>query len=343
MQGVSELMEHRGDLVPGEQRGLTLWCLGAVAHIKDNGQLLTLTTLFCEVAHPRATTFGGTTEVVTIEECQRLTVLVDDLEDLHVRMVCGNVCTLLECQAIDAVGSIEHTIDEHAVDIEIRLHLVFRDIQHLLLHLLRIVEAVVGLQLEVGTLRLAGKVLDGFGLSLGLRRIFANQVLEEGIDVFRCLGHRLLQRIRSIVGIAHNLCLFCTQLGNLYHDGEGVVLTSAVGSMDRSLVNLLAQLTVVEAGQQSLLCGVDDDDGIGSFAASALSILGTLGDIGFAETCQIFFLIYPHDCIVGGSRKLITPLCLQLRDAQVDFLHAGHLVIRQQGTLAYKVLIGFLQ
>ena len=108
-------------------------------------------------------------------------------------MIGRDVCALLEREAINTVGGIEHAVDQHAINRKIRFHLVVGDIQHLLLHLGRIIETVVGLKLEVGTLGLAGKVLDGLRLGISLGAIGLDQVLQEGIDVFGRLSHRILQ------------------------------------------------------------------------------------------------------------------------------------------------------
>ena len=195
MKRMAELMEHGGHLVPGDQRGLTLWCLGAVANIEDDRQLVPLATLLLETVHPGSTTLRRTTVIVAIEECKALAVIVDHLIGLHVGMIGWDVCALLEREAIHAAGRIEHTVEKYAIDREIGLHFVVGDIQHLLLHLGRIVEAVIGLEFEVGTLGLAGIVLDGLRLGIGLRTVGLDQVLQEGIDIIGCLGHRVLQRI----------------------------------------------------------------------------------------------------------------------------------------------------
>ena len=68
-----------------------------------------------------------------------------------------------------------------------------------------------------------------------------------------------------------------------------------------------------------------------------------LGDISLAESCQVFFFINPHDSVVGSSLKQVAPLLLQVADAQIDFLHTRHLLVRQEGTLAHEILIDFLQ
>ena len=168
-------------------------------------------------------------------------------------MVRRNIGTLLERQTVGTVSSIEHTIEQYAVDIEVGLHLVLRDVEQLLLHLSGIVEVVVGLEVEVSDGEtvghmLAGKVLDGLCLGISLGHIGLNQVRQEIVDIHWGLGHRILQRIRGIIRIAHDLGLLGTQLGNLDNQWEGIVLACSIGTMDRGFVNLLAQLTVIEAG-----------------------------------------------------------------------------------------------
>ena len=216
-------------------------------------------------------------------------------------MIGGNVHTLLERKAIHAIGSIEDTILEHAVDGEVRFYLVFADVQQFLLHLRRIVEAVVRLELEVGTLCLLGKLLDSLRLCISLGTILADEVLQEGINIVRRLSHCVFQRVRGIVFVSHQLALLSTQLGNLSSNGEGVVLVGTICTMDRSLINAFAQVAIIETGKEGLLGGIHNDDSVGSLASSALGVLLTLGDIGFAQSCQIFLLVDPHQGVVGSS------------------------------------------
>ena len=327
MQGVTKLMEHSSHLVPRQQRGHTIGSLGVVAHIKYNRYLVALTALLLETVHPGSSALRGTAVVIAAEQGQRPAILVDDLEGLHIRMIEGNILTLLERQTIDTVGGIEDSIDKHAVDIEVGFHLVVGDIQEFLLHLCRVVETVVRLQLEVRACGLAGKVLDGLRLGIGLRRILADEVLQEGIDIIRCLGHRPFQRVRCIVGIAHDLCLLCPQPGHLADDREGVVLACTVGTMDRSLKDLLAQIAVVEVSQDSLLCRVYNDDGIGSLTASVLSIFLALGGVSLAESSEFLLLVHPDNSIVSGCLQQVAPLLLKIGNPEIDFLHTLHLVL----------------
>ena len=294
-------MEHRRHFVPGNQRGLTLRSLGTVAYIKYNRQLVPLTALLLETVHPCTTALCRTAVVVAVEQSERLAVFVNHLERLHIRMIGGNVRTLLERKAIHAVGCIKHTILKHAIDGEVGLNLVFADVQQFLLHLCRIVEAVVGLEFKVGTFRLLGKLFDSLRLCISLGTILANEVLQESIDIVRRLGHRVFQRIRGVVFVSHQLALLSTQLGNLGSNGEGVVLVCTICTMDRSLEHLFAQLAIVETGKKRLLGGIHNDDSIGSLASSALCVFLTLGDVSFAQSCQLFFLLDPYQSVVGSS------------------------------------------
>ena len=300
--------------------------------------------LLLEGIHPRSSALGGSTVVVAIEQSQGLAVLVDNLEHAHVRMIGRNVGALLEGESVHQIGCIEHTIDQHAVDIEIRLHLIVRDVEQGLLHLGRIVETVVGLEVEIGTLALSGKVLDGLGLSIGLGRIFLDQVLQEGIDILRSLGHRVLQGIGSIAGIAHQLGLLSTQLGNLANNLKRVVLSlGTIGTMNGGFKDPLAQVAIVEAGKDSLLGGVDNDDCVRRLASTTLGIFLALGNVSIAQACQVFLLIDPNHSVVGSSLELVAPLLLQVGDAQVDFLHTLHLILGQQRALANEILVDFLE
>ena len=90
-------------------------------------------------------------------------------------MIEGNVIALLERETIGTIGGIEHTVDEYTVNIKIGLYFFVGDVKQLLLHLGRIIEAVVGLKLEVGSLSLTGKVLDSLRLGIGLRGVLTDE------------------------------------------------------------------------------------------------------------------------------------------------------------------------
>ena len=343
MEGMTELMEERRHLIPSEQRRFAFGCFRIVAHVEDDWHLVVAATLLSKAIHPRTAALRWATIIVGIEECLLLAVLVEHLEHLHVGMISRDVGALLETESVSAVGCIEHAVDEDTVDVEVRLHLVVTDIEQLVLHLCRIVETVVRLQLEVLTFRLTSEILDCLSFRIRLRLILCNEAFQKSIDIFRGLCHCLLQRIGSIVRITHKFCLLGTQLGNLAHNGVGVELTSAVGTVDGSLIHLSAQVAVLETGEQRLLRGIDDDDSVRSLTAKTLGILLALLHVGSTQSREFLLAIHPHHGFVGSFGQQVAPLLLQVGDAQVDCLHALFLIVRQQSTLAHKLLVSLLQ
>ena len=106
-------------------------------------------------------------------------------------MISRDILTLAEAKSVDTMSRIEDTIHEYGIKIEVRLHIIIRETVLILLHLSRIIEAVVRLEAEVSTLRLLSILLDSLCLSLRLRFVSLNHLTQEGIDVIRILCHRL--------------------------------------------------------------------------------------------------------------------------------------------------------
>ena len=121
------------------------------------------------------------------------------------------------------------------------------------------------------------------------------------------------------------------------------MLACPIGTVNRGFKHLSPQVSVVQTGQQGLLCGVNDDNGIGCFASSAFCILSALGNVGLAQSCQIFLFLNPYYGIIRGFRQNVTPLGLQVRDTQVYFLHSLHVFVREQSAFTYKFLISLFQ
>ena len=313
VEGVTEFMEHGANLIPCNQRRLTLWSLGVVAYIIYNRQLSPLVALLGKSTHPGTATLGRTAEVVAIEKGDRLAVLVAHLEYLHIWVVGRDILALLEVQSVNTMGSIEHTVHLHAVDVEVWLNLIISDVEHLLLHLGRIIEAVVWLQLEVLALGLLSVSFDIAGFGISFRRILLDELLQEIVYILGVLRHSLLQRVLGVVVVTHQLSLLGTQLGNLGNDREGVELRiGAIRTMDAGHIHLAAKLTVLKIGEDSLLGGVHDDDAVRRLAATALSILFALCDIGIAQTGEFLLTVHPNHGVVGSSRKKIAKLLLEI-------------------------------
>ena len=107
-------------------------------------------------------------------------------------MICGDVFTLFERQSIGSVRGIEHSIDENAIDIEVRFDVVFGEVILRFLHLCRVIEAVIGLKREVFTFGFTCKLLDFTRLFVGFWLIRCNQLFQESIDILWRFGHSVL-------------------------------------------------------------------------------------------------------------------------------------------------------
>ena len=113
--------------------------------------------------------------------------------------------------------------------------------------------------------------------------------------------------------------------------------------MNGSLIDLTAQVAVVETGQKGLLRGIDDDDGVWCLAATALCIFLALLYVGLVQSRKLLLAVHPHHGIISGVENQVAPFLLQVCDAQVDLLHALLLFVRQQRALAHELLVGLLQ
>ena len=113
--------------------------------------------------------------------------------------------------------------------------------------------------------------------------------------------------------------------------------------MHRSLIDLFPQFAVVEACQQRLLCGVDDDDAVRRLAAPTLRILLTLRNISLTQSGELFYIVHPHGRPIGGFREQIAPLLLELRDTVVDLLHPLHLAVVEQRPLPYERIVDLIE
>ena len=102
--------------------------------------------------------------------------------------------------------------------------------------------------------------------------------------------------------------------------------------MDGCLIDTLAQLAVLQAGENGLLGGVDDNDAIRRLRTLVLGVFLALCDVGIAQSCQLFLAVHPHHRVVGGAGQQVAPLLLQVGDAHVDFFHACHLFVGQERT-----------
>ena len=155
-----------------EQRRLAGRGLGEVGDVVDDRQRAQQLGLVDEVAHPGAAVLVVALEVVAVEKRQRLAVGVEHFEHAHVRVVDRNVLALLEGDAVELVGGVEHAVLQHVVQLEVGLDLRFVEIVLGLADLLGVEVPVPRLELEAALLRVDQR-LNVFGFGRWLWRSLA--------------------------------------------------------------------------------------------------------------------------------------------------------------------------
>ena len=138
------------------------------------------------------------------------------------------------------MSCIEDTINKNGVQIEIGLHIIVTKTILRFLHLSGIEKAIVGLQMEVGTFSLPCIIFDGFSLGFCLWLVSRNELAQEGIGIGRILGHRILQRIRSIIFETHQFGFLGPQACYFNDDGKSIVCTRTICTVNRCIVDALA-------------------------------------------------------------------------------------------------------
>src|SRR2546429_3636186 len=123
MQGMSKLMEHGNDVGEADQGGFAGGGLGQVGNVVHDRGRSKKSRLANEFGHPGSAVLVVTLEVIAVEECEVLAVGVEDFEDPYIGVVNGNVVPFLEGDSVELICGVEHPILEHAVELEIGLHL----------------------------------------------------------------------------------------------------------------------------------------------------------------------------------------------------------------------------
>ena len=120
VQGVPELVEQRLGLVERQQRRLAGRGLGDVEVVHDHREVAGELGLRDERAHPRTAALRVAGVRIEEVEADRRAVLLEHLEDARVGVVADEVVARGEAQAVRQRRGVEHAVDEHAVEFEVR-------------------------------------------------------------------------------------------------------------------------------------------------------------------------------------------------------------------------------
>ena len=130
---MAELVESGDDVVPGQQRGAAVR-LGEVEAVDDHGLVTGQVPLVDQAVHPSPTLLAGTGVVIGHEQaehrglgaCLPLGLAqgrgITDLPHAHIRVIHmpREVCSLVEGDAVQTVGSVEDTVFHHIAQLEVR-------------------------------------------------------------------------------------------------------------------------------------------------------------------------------------------------------------------------------
>ncbi len=273
---MAELVEGRLHLVVGQQRRFAGGRLGnveVVGHHRVGAQQLRLRHIS---VHPGAALLVAAGVHVGDEDGQLLAVGVEHVEHAHVRVVHGQVLALLERQAVQLSGRVEHALGHHIVEFEVRLELVLVEREALRAQLVRVVGPVGRVHLEVGAFpvgqrlqvgRFLARIVDG---RLG-------QLAQQRVDGGGGLGRLVLQRVGGEVGIAQQGGLVGAGLGDLEHDVAAVELAAMAATGQRGGHQAFAHGAVAQHGQRRLAGSVGDGDQ--ELAVHALGLGGSGGRV----------------------------------------------------------------
>ncbi len=298
MQRVAELVERRGHLVPGQQRGLAGRRLGHVEVVGHYRLVAGQARLRHVGIHPRAAALGVARIRVEDEDCQLRTVGVEHVVGPGVGVVLGQVGAFLEAQPVQLVGGVEHAVLQHVLHLEVRLELRFVEVVLGRAHLLGVEGPVPWLQLEarlaLGLLLPVDHRLQVGGLALGVRHRGRRQFAEHRIDGFRRARGLVFQAVGGVVGIAQQLRAVGAQLHDARDQRGGVELAAAAAARDRGFVQAPAQRAVGQLRFRRLAGGVEQGQHVLAVQAAVLRRFGGGGDLRLGQAVELLHVVHDH-------------------------------------------------
>ena len=161
--------------------------------------------------------------------------------------------------------------------------------------------------------------------------------------IFRSFRHVVGQYVCGVCIIPHQLSLLYTESQNLLQNLLVVVLVVAVTQGSISLINLLAQFTVLCILQQRCTAGLLQRKYPFSFFALSFRFTGCPCNHRFGQTGQIFlFIDYQLEGIVI-SQYMVAEFNGQGREFLVDFAQTSLLFLIESSSRAFERLAVFLQ
>ena len=119
VEGVTELVEHRDHVVPGQQAGSTLDGAGEIAGVRHHGQGTGQLRLVHQGGHPRPATLGGSGERIEDHRTQRGAVFLTNLVHLGLRGETAQIGPRVEGDAVESGRGGEDALVQHPVILQV--------------------------------------------------------------------------------------------------------------------------------------------------------------------------------------------------------------------------------
>src|SRR5580658_8918709 len=119
VERVAKLVKHGGDIRKLEQGRLARGRFGEISDVVDNRKRTQQLGLADQIAHPGPTILVVPLEIVTVKERQGFAIRIFHFEDPYVGVVHGKVFTLMKCQPVELVVSVEDSVLEYLVEFEV--------------------------------------------------------------------------------------------------------------------------------------------------------------------------------------------------------------------------------
>src|SRR5699024_10776004 len=242
-----------------------------------------------------------------------------DLPDQGLRVVALEVLAADNLDAVEALGGVEGTVDEHLIQREVAAQLLLVDREFLLLQLGGPIGPIRAR--ELGVFLTGSSSGDGLlvqqslVLAVGVAHRGGDHLVQQPLDGLDGAGGFLLRYEVRVGAVAQQLGAAGAQAGDLL---EGLVVSRA-GTLQGGLVNPAANLRVVEGLQDGLHAGQAEPDEP-ALLAGLLRIGGQYLAGGLAEASELRFLSDQHGGGLGLLLQDAAEAGGQLGEALVDLL-----------------------
>ena len=258
-------------------------------------------------------------------------------------MISRQVGALLEGNAVDLFGGIEHSVDQHAFKLEIRLDLAFVERVALLSHHLGVIRPVPGLEFERLLLDRVDHRLQVCAFLACIGHGHRRESAEHALNRIDGLGGALLEHVIGVSGVAEHVGLLCTQPEHRRDDLTVVELVAAAAAHQRAPGELFTHVTTGQLGQLRLTGEIHQRQCVLAFQATAGSFAGSRFDLSLAQSFQLGGGVDDQCDVVDFLEHVLRKLGTKPGQFAVDLSQTRLLLVVQPCAGANEIPMGFFE